>query len=180
MPIYIAMLRGINVSGQKIIKMEKLRASFETLGFSRVRTYVQSGNVIFQASKTSSYILSKSIEGKILSDFGFSVPLLLRSSDEMKKIANDNPFLKDRGIDHSKLHITFMSELPAKAALGKLDSLNAVPDQFRIKGQEVYLYCPNGYGRSKLSNTTFEKLLSVQATTRNWKTVKTLVEMSLE
>ena len=178
MPIYIAMLRGINVSGQKIIKMEKLRASFETLGFNSVRTYVQSGNVIFQASKTSSDILSKSIEGKILSNFGFSVPLVLRSSDEMKKIANDNPFLTDRGIDHSKLHITFLSELPAKAVLGKLNALNAVPDQFRIKGREVYLYCPNGYGRSKLSNASFEKLLSVQATTRNWKTVKTLVEMS--
>jgi uncharacterized protein (DUF1697 family) len=180
LPIYIAMLRGINVSGQKIIKMEKLRASFETLGFTRVRTYVQSGNVIFQASKTSSDMLSKSIEGKILSDFGFSVPLVLRSSDEMNKIANDNPFLTDRGIDHSKLHITFLSELPTKAAFGKLDSLNAVPDQFRTKGREVYLYCPNGYGRTKLSNATFEKLLSVQATTRNWKTVKTLVEMSSE
>jgi len=174
------MLRGINVGGQKIVNMEKLRASFEKLGFGRVRTYVQSGNVIFEASKTSSDIFSKSIEGKILSDFGFSVVLVLRSSDEMKKIANDNPFLKEKGIDHSKLHITFLSQLPAKAALGKLDSLNAVPDQFRIRDREVYLYCPNGYGHSKLSNTTFEKLLSVQATTRNWKTVKTLVEMSSE
>ena len=157
MPIYIAMLRGINVSGQKIIKMEKLRASFETLGFNSVRTYVQSGNVIFQASKTSSDILSKSIEGKILGDFGFSVTLVLRSSDEMEKIVNDNQFLKDRGIDHSKLHVTFLSELPAKAALEKLDSLNAVPDQFRIKGREVYLYCPSVYGRTKLSNAIFEK-----------------------
>src|SRR5438128_8146097 len=100
------MLRGINVSGQKMIKREKLRASFERLGFNSVRTYVQSGNVIFGASKTSSHILSKSIEGEILGDFGFSVPLVLRSSDELEKIANDNPFLKDRGIDHSKLHVT--------------------------------------------------------------------------
>jgi len=180
LPIYIAMLRGINVSGQKIVSMEKLRASFATLGFNRIRTYVQSGNVIFEASKTSPSVLSKSIEEEILSDFGFSVLLVLRLWDEMKRIADDNPFLKDRGIDHSKLHITFLSDLPAKAALGKLDSLNAVPDQFRIRGREVYLYCPNGYGRTRLSNATFEKLLSVQATTRNWKTVKTLVEMSLE
>src|SRR3989442_14204099 len=96
----------------------------------------------------------------------------------MKTIANDNPFLTDRGIDHSKLHITFLSELPAKAVLGRPNALNAVPDQFRIKGREVYLYCPNGYGRSKLSNESFEKLLSVQATTRNCKTVKTLIQMS--
>jgi uncharacterized protein (DUF1697 family) len=174
------MLRGVNVGGKKIVRMEKLRASLETLGLDRVRTYVQSGNVIFEAPKTSSDILSKIIEGKILNDFGFSISLFFRSSDEMKKIASDNPFLKERGIDHSKLHITFLSELPTKDALGRLEAMNAVPDQFRIKARELYLYCPNGYGRTKLSNATFEKLLSVQATTRNWKTVKTLVEMSSE
>jgi uncharacterized protein (DUF1697 family) len=174
------MLRGVNVGGKKIVRMEKLRASLETLGLDRVRTYVQSGNVIFEAPKTSSDILSKIIEGKILNDFGFSISLFFRSSDEMKKIASDNPFLKERGIDHSKLHITFLSELPTKDALSRLEAMNAVPDQFRIKARELYLYCPNGYGRTKLSNATFEKLLSVQATTRNWKTVKTLVEMSSE
>ena len=180
MPICIAMLRGINVGGQKIIKMKSLRASFGALGFRRVTTYVQSGNVIFETAKTPSDNLSKNIGDRILNDFGFSVPLVLRSSDEMKKIANDNPFLQERGIDHSKLHITFLSELPAKTALGKLEALNEAPDKFRIKGREVYLYCPSGYGRTRLSNATFEKLLSVKATTRNWKTVKTLVEMSSE
>ncbi len=180
MPIYVAMLRGINVGGQKIIRMENLRASFEALGFRRVRSYVQSGNIIFEAAKASSNGLSKSIAEKILSEFGFSVPLALKSSDEMKKIVGDNPFLNERGIDHSKLHVTFLSEFPPKAALGKLDSLNAFPDQFRIKGREIYLYCPNGYGRTKLSNTAFERLLSVFATTRNWKTVNTLAKISSE
>ncbi len=180
MPIYVAMLRGINVSGQKIIKMEKLRASFEALGFRHVRTYVQSGNVIFEITKTSSDNLSKSIEEKILSDYGFSVPLILKTSDEMKRIVTDNPFLKEKGIDSSKLHLTFLPELPAKADLGKLDALDALPDQFSVKGREVYLYCPNGYGRTKLSNTALERLLSVEATTRNWKTVNTLAEMSSE
>jgi len=175
---YVAMLRGINVSGQKIVKMERLRASFGALGFSRVRTYVQSGNVIFEAPNDSPDSLSGKIKEMILSDYGFSVPVILRTSAEMKKIAGDNPFLTERGIDHSGLHVTFLSELPEKAALGKLDSLNGDPDQFRIRNREVYLYCPNGYGRSKLSNSAFEKLLSVEATTRNWKTVNMLVEMS--
>lgn len=178
--VYVAMLRGINVGGQKIVKMEQLRDSFETLGFHHVRTYVQSGNVIFEAPKTSSNILSKNIEGNILSDFGFSVPMVLRTSDEMKKIVGDNPFLKEGGIDRSKLHVTFLSTLPAEAALENLDGLNAAPDRFRIKGREVYLYCPNGYGRTKLSNTALEKLLSIVATTRNWKTVNKLVGMSSE
>ena len=180
LPIYVAMLRGINVSGQKIIKMESLRASFEALGFSRVRSYVQSGNVIFETPKVSPNSLSRKITGKIQSDFGFSVPLVLRTSDEMKKIVGDNPFLKEEGIDRSKLHVTFLAELPAKATLGKLDALVALPDQLSAKGREVYLYCSNGYGRTKLSNNALEKLLSVEATTRNWKTVNMLARISLE
>src|SRR5712664_3449072 len=172
------MLRGINVSGQKIVKMESLRASFEALGFSRVQTYVQSGNVIFETSKGLANNLSRKIREKISSDYGFSVPLILRTSGEMEKIVSDNPFLKERGIDHTRLHVTLLSEVPVKAALGRLDSLNGEPDQFRIKNREVYLYCPNGYGRTKLSNSAFEKLLAVEATTRNWKTVNMLVEIS--
>ena len=166
------------MSGQKIVKMELLRGSFEKLGLEQVRTYVQTGNVVFESAKTSAEDLSTIIGEKIRSDFGFSVPLILRTSVEMKKIVNDNPFVKEKGIDHSRLLVTFLSELPEKSVLGKLDSLNRDPDQFRIKNREVYLYCPDGYGRTKLSNSAFEKLLSVEATTRNWKTVNTLVEMS--
>jgi uncharacterized protein (DUF1697 family) len=174
------MLRGINVSGQKTLKMESIRASFEELGLSRVRTYTQSGNVIFEASEGRSNSLSVKIREKILGDYGFSVPLILRTSGEMENIVGDNPFLKERGMDRSRLHISFLSALPAEAGLGKLDALDALPDRFSVKGREVYLHCPNGYGRTKLSNNALEKLLSVGATTRNWKTVITLVGMSSE
>ena len=180
MTVYVAMLRGINVGGQKIIRMEKLRASFETLGFQKVRTYVQSGNVVFEATKALSDNLSRIIGEKILGDFGFAVPLLLRTAEEMKKIVGGNPFLNEKRIDRSKLHVTFLSELPSKAGLEKLDLLNALPDQFRVRGGEVYLHCPNGYGKTKLSNTALEKLLAVRATTRNWNTVKTLTDMTSE
>ncbi|SRR6266702_4810341 len=180
MLIIVAMMRGINVVGQKIMRMENLRASFEALGFRRVRSYVQSGNIIFKSTKFPSDNLSKLIEERILSDYDFSVPVFLRTADEVKKIVSGNPFLNEKGIDSSKLHVTFLSAVPSEAALAKLDTLNENPDQFRIKGREVYLYCPNGYGRIKLSNAAFEKLLSVEATTRNWKTVNKLVEMSSE
>jgi uncharacterized protein (DUF1697 family) len=180
MPIYVGLLRGINVAGKKIVRMENLRASFEALGFGQVRTYVQSGNVVFEATKTSTTSLSKRIGERILSDYGFSVPLILRTSSEMNKIVSDNPFLEEKEIDRSKLHVTFLSEPPAIAALAKLDALNGSPDEFRVKDGEVYLYCPNGYGRTKLSNAAFERLLSVEATTRNWKTVNTLARMSSE
>src|SRR3989442_7413643 len=97
MPTYVAMFRGINVAGHKIIRMQDLRASFEALGFRRVRTYVQSGNVIFESEKASLKNLSKAIEEKILSKFGFSVKLVLRTSSEMKQVVGDNPFLKEKG-----------------------------------------------------------------------------------
>ena len=160
--------------------MENLRASFKALGFRRVLSYVQSGNIIFEATKSSLDNLSELIREKILSEYGFSVPVVLRTADEMKKIVGSNPFLNQKGIDDSKLHVTFLSELPTKAALGKLAELESHPDQFRVRGREVYLYCPGGYGRTKLSNTAFEKSLSLDATTKNWKTVNTLVKMSSE
>ena len=179
-PTYVAMLRGINVSGQKIIKMQNLRDSFEALGFRRVRTYLQSGNVIFETVNASSKNLSKRIEEKISSEFGFSVPLVLRTSSEMTQIVDDNSFLNEKGTDDSKLHVTFLSALPPKGALKRLEGLNALPDRFFIKGREVYLYCPDGYGRTKLSNNTLEKLLSLEATTRNWRTVSALATNSSE
>jgi uncharacterized protein (DUF1697 family) len=98
----------------------------------------------------------------------------------MKKIVSDNPFSRDKEIDRSKLHVTFLSEFPANDAKERLSSLNAFPDQFRLLGREVYLYCPNGYGRTKLSNNALEKQLSIGATTRNWKTVNALTKISLE
>ena len=180
MPIYVGLLRGINVAGKKIVKMESLRASFEALGFRRVRTHVQSGNVIFETGKTSSDDLSKIVTERISKDFGFSIPVVLRTSDDIGKVVRNNPFLNERRLDNSKLHVTFLSAPPPKDAKEKLDALKSLPDQFRVRGREIYLYCPNGYGRTKLSNNIFERLLSSQATTRNWNTVNTLVTMASE
>ncbi|HUD84005.1 MAG TPA: DUF1697 domain-containing protein [Candidatus Saccharimonadales bacterium] len=175
---YIAMLRGINVSGKKIIKMEQLRACLAKLEFSNIKTYVQSGNIIFETSNDSAASLSRKIEQKILRDFGFSVPVFLKTSKEMEEAIKRNPFLKVFAIDHSKLHITFLSDAPPKTALEQLLPLAVKPDQFRIIGREIYLYCPNGYGNTRLSNTAIERKLSVGATTRNWTTAKTLLAMA--
>jgi uncharacterized protein (DUF1697 family) len=175
---YIAMLRGINVTGHRIIKMEQLRASFAALGFRKVKTYVQSGNVVFEATNDSAASLSKKIEKKILCDFGFSVPVLLKTSKEIEEIIGCNPFLKTVGIDHSKLHVTFLSNDPPETALEQLRPLAATSEQFRIIGREIYLWCPNGYGITKLANAAIEKKLSLVATTRNWKTVNALLVMA--
>jgi uncharacterized protein (DUF1697 family) len=174
------MLRGINVSGKNIIKMEQLRASLAALGFGNIKTYVQSGNIIFQSSKASADSLSKKIAGRILRDFECSVPVFLRTPTEMEEIINTNPLLKVPSVDHSKLHITFLAEAPPKTASEQLQPLVVKPEQFRIIGREIYLYCPNGYGNTKLSNTAIERKLSVGATTRNWNTANMLLAMTRE
>ena len=177
MPTYVAMLRGINVGPGKIVKMERLRASFETLGFDRVRTYVQSGNVIFESEQKSPAELSKKIEEKIQRDFEFTVPVLVKTLKEIAQIISNNPLVKEKGIDHSKLHVTFLSDAPPKTAVKVLEPLATGRERFRTLNREIYLYCPDGYSNTKLSNNAIEKKLSVVATTRNWRTVNTLLEM---
>lgn len=177
--IVVAMLRGINVSGHKPVKMEALRASFERLGCDAVRTYVQSGNVVFTTTAAPGTALVRKIEAQLARDFGFAVPVMLRTARELSRVVDRNPFLKRTSIDRSRLHVTFLAEPPARKALADLLQLSSTPpDEFELTGREVYLLCPNGYGRTKLSNTAFERLLGVNATTRNWKTVTTLLAMA--
>ena len=154
--------------------MDKLRVSFEALGFEQVKTYIQSGNVVFKAKKTSTSVLSTKIEEKILSDFGFSVSVISRSSDEMAQTIARNPFLKQSGIDQEKLHVTFLSEAPAPAALKKLVDLTAAPDQCSSVDREIYFYLPNGVSQSVLMKSPVDRSLAVVTTTRNWRTVNSL------
>ena len=132
MPIYVAMLRGINVGRGKVVKMARLRASLESLGFDGVRMYVQSGNVVFESEQKSAAELSKKIETKILRDFGFAVPVILKRSKEIEQIVRDNPLVKEKGIDHSKLHVTFLSDAPPTAALKALEPLATSRERFRV------------------------------------------------
>jgi len=172
------MLRGINVGGHKRVKMDRLRASFEALGFEQVRTYIQSGNVVFKAGKASTSGLSANIEERILGDFGFSVSVISRTRDEMGKVIADNPFLKERGIDLEKLHVTFLSAPPAAAALKKLADLTVARDRFQYFGKEIYFHFPSGVSASVLMKNPVDRVLAVVPTTRNWKTVNQLYAMS--
>jgi uncharacterized protein (DUF1697 family) len=178
MPTYIAMLRGINVSGHKIIKMESLRASFAVLGFGDVKTYIQSGNVIFKTEKTEPNALAKKIVKKISDDFGFDVPALVKTAEEMNAVLKANPLVKRAGVDESKLHVTFLASIAPENAAAVLQPLAAKSELFAVSGTEIFLYCPDGYGETKLSNSAIEKKLSVAATTRNWKTVNVLHTMA--
>jgi len=180
MPTYISLFRGINVGAHKRIRMEQLRTSFEALEFEQVQTYIQSGNVVFKTAKLSPAALSRRIEERILSDFGFPVSVVSRTVDEMARTIAENPFLKVRGIDLEKLHVMFLSDAPAAAALKKLAELTAVPDQSRCLGKEIYLYLPNGVAESSLMKSPLDRLLSIVTTTRNWRTVNAIHRMCQE
>jgi uncharacterized protein (DUF1697 family) len=174
---YVALLRGINLSGHRIVKMDQLRKAFEGLGFEDVKTYIQSGNVVFKGPGTQNLV--KRIEEKIVRQFGFPVPVVVKTSDEIGEIIRNNPLVKEKGIDLSKLHVTFLSCAPEKSALTTLEAFAAGPDQFRCSMGAIYLHCPNGYHATKLGNNMLGKMLKVGTTTRNWKTVNQLYEMTL-
>ena len=175
--IHVAMLRGINVGPHKRIKMDELRKSFEALGCEQVKTYIQSGNVIFKAGKNSPASLATKIESKITTDFGFSVSVILRTNTELAATLATNPFLKKQGFDHEKLHVTFLSHIPEASALQKLAEFTVAPDQSRCIGKELFLHLPNGFSRSSLWKVPWEKALGVVTTTRNWNTVNALYQM---
>ncbi len=180
MPDCVAMLRGINVSGYKTVRMEHLRELCSGLGFRNVETYVHSGNIVFQAPIENPAALSKRIGETIQHSFGFDAPVFVRTSEQMRKVIANNPFLKEKEIDLSKLHVTFLSETAQKSSQKNLEALSADPDRFYAAPSEIYLLCPEGYGKTKLSNSAIENALSVRATTRNWKTANTLSEMVSE
>ena len=180
MPVYVSMLRGINVGPHKRIKMDRLGASFEALGFERVETYIQSGNVVFKSGKISTAELSKKIEEKLEGDFGFSIPVVSRTAKEMSATVKNNPFLRERGIEAERMHVMFLSDAPAAERLKKLAEVATPPERTSCSAREIYLYLPNGVAESKLMKSNLEKILGVVPTTRNWRTVKELARMCEE
>ncbi|VAW77749.1 FIG00762612: hypothetical protein [hydrothermal vent metagenome] len=176
---YISVLRGINVSGQKKIKMADLKALYEAQGFKSVTTYIQSGNVIFESKGADVEDLKKVIEQAIEEKYAFHVPVDIRTSQELKAIVSNCPYEEAEAEENStKVLVTFLNSIPEKQNMELLLGYVKPPERLTIQGSEVYLYCPNSYGKSKLTNTFVESKLGVSATTRNWKSVKTLYELS--
>jgi uncharacterized protein (DUF1697 family) len=172
---YVAFLRGINVSGQKLIKMEALRQIFEMPGIKNITTYIQSGNVLFDSKETDGEKLRVKMEKQLLKQLGYEVPTIIRSLDEIRTIIEKNPFPISND-DHKKLYVHFLSDEPGKALHALLQPYKAPEEELMIMGREAYLVTP-GYGNSKLSNALVEKKLGVTATTRNWATVNKVLEL---
>jgi uncharacterized protein (DUF1697 family) len=175
MPNYVALLRGVNVGGN-LLKMERVRELCAELGFKNVRTYLQSGNAVFEAQGTPEH-WSEALERKLAGEARLPVTVIVKTAAEIGRVIAGNPFLMEKGIDTAKLHVTFLQREPGKAGLARLGAVPTGVDRFRCVGREIYLHCPGGYGRSRLSNNAIEKLLSVRATTRNLNTILKLHEM---
>jgi uncharacterized protein (DUF1697 family) len=178
MKTYVSVLRGINVSGHHMIKMDALKRLYTGSGFADVQTYIQSGNVVFRSKAHECSRLANMIAEKILEEFGYHVPVMVLELEELKKIAKGNPYARDKSKDPSFFHISFLSADPGKASIGKIEGSLYLPDEFFWKGRAIYLYIPGGYGRTKLNNGFFESKLKLTSTTRNWKTVNELISMA--
>jgi uncharacterized protein (DUF1697 family) len=179
MAVYVSLLRAVNVGGRKLA-MTDLRALFQRLGHDDVVTYVQSGNVVSRAAARSAAAVERAVHEAIAEELGLDVDVLVRTANELRTVHDRNPFLRGPGSAPAPkaLHVTFLASRPAAARVRELDDRAFAPDEFRVDGREVFVLCPNGYGRTKITNAWFERKLGVAATTRNWATVTKLVELA--
>jgi len=176
--VYIALLRGINVSGQKKIKMVDLRSKLEKLPFYDVKTYIQSGNLVFKSKEADPIKLQILITEEIAKSFGFEVPVVVKSHLEFKQIVQANPYTNIDDITAKKIYFTILQQAAVPEALPNLDPKNYPNELFQITQNCVYLNCKNGAGKAKLNNNIIESKLEVLATTRNHRTMLKLLEMA--
>ncbi len=173
---YVALLRGINVGGKNKLPMADLVAMFADAGCTAVRSYIQSGNVVFSASRACAKGLAERISQRIAERFGFRVPVVLRTADELGRVLTSNPYLK-RGVDVAWLHVAFLADRPSATRASALNPNRSPGDSFELAGREIYLHLPNGVARTKLANDYFDSTLATKSTLRNWRTVVHLAEM---
>jgi uncharacterized protein (DUF1697 family) len=177
MGTHVALLRGINVGGKNRLPMRDLVGLFEEAGCSEVKTYIQSGNVVFKAPPRTRERLAGTLEKLIAERFALRVPIVLRTSEELAAAARANPFIAGKR-DEKTLHVMFLADAPSARAVASLDARRSPPDEFTVVGRDIYVCCPNGVARSKLTNDYFDRTLATVSTGRNWRTVLTLVELS--
>jgi len=177
---FICLLRGINVSGNNKIKMSELAVMFEQLGFGDITTYIQTGNILFACDKGAAEQLQGKIKSAIANTFGFDIVVLVRPVDKLHQVKQALPFANiDVASQGTQVMICFLSEMPCKTLSEAITQWAKPPELLIIEHDVAYLHCPNGYGKSKLSNMFLEKKLQVSATTRNLKTLDKLCQLAL-
>ncbi len=174
--LHVALLRGINLGAKHKLAMRDLVALFEEVGCEDVVTRGNTGNVVFRAGARVAKRVAEDVAAGILERFGFSAPVILRSHAEFASLAQEHPLAAEAEPD--KLHVAFLADAPAQDKVAALDPDRSPPDRFVVRGREVYLHCPNGLARTKLSNAWFDSKLATISTVRTWKVVLELVAMT--
>jgi len=177
---YLALFRGINVSGKKIIKMEELRKLMEQAGYGNVKTYIQSGNVVFSSNEKSKDKLAKAIEKLIDNKYGFDVTVFVIDKKHLEKAVDNNPYAEGKTPEEAgtkKIYVTFLSEKPSDEGMEKLSQAPIGEDEIALHEDILYFRLAMGAADSKLSNNLIESKLKLKATTRNWNTTLKLLEM---
>jgi uncharacterized protein (DUF1697 family) len=175
--MHVALFRGINVGGNKLLPMADLAEIFHGAGASDVVTFIQSGNVVFRAAAPKAAGIATQVIAEVQKRFGFHAPILLRTHAELARIVSENPFLA-RSADPKKNYLAFLQDVPSAAAAAALDPNRSPPDAFELRGKDLYLHFPNGVGKTKLTNDYLDRTLKTVSTVRNWNTVTKLFELS--
>lgn len=178
MKTYIAFLRGINVSGNKKIPMAELRTLCDGLHFKNVKTYIQSGNVVFESENSEIVELEKLFSQSILHHFRFEVPVIVKTIEQLQKVITGNPYNSEEEIAKNKIYFVLLNGTPTKEVLVNLRTENYINEEFTIAENCIYLKCKAGYGKAKLNNNLIERKLGVLATTRNYRTINKMLELS--
>lgn len=173
---FIALLRGVNVGGNTKVNMAELRASCERLGFENVKTYINSGNVIFDAAETDTDKIASQIHDAILSDFGLDISVMVRSAEELREIVANNPFDGQFG-NHKDMHVFFLGEELPDEKRAQLMEKHSDAEQIAVRGRTIYYLLRTSIIDSSLGKGFLDKKLKIAATARNWRTVNTLAEM---
>jgi uncharacterized protein (DUF1697 family) len=178
MPVLISLLRGVNLGGHRKVKMDDLRALYESLGFSDVQTYINSGNVLFRTAARDLVRVREQIEDAVERAYGFRCDVMLRTPADLRGVIARNPFAARPAMEANKYAIHFLAGEPSAAARKLAMAIDYAPEELHMHGRELYIYYTNGMARPKLSLTAVEKRLQTSGTSRNWNTVQKLLEMA--
>jgi len=176
---FVCFLRGVNMAGHNKVRMNDLSGMFREEGFEDAVTFIQSGNIIFTGPEgLSDKTLVTRIESAILKKFGLKIAAMVRKSDELSKILSANPFFGELDFNPSRSAVVFLHDSPGENEVRKILEVDYPPDKFEISGSEIYIFCPNGFGRTKLYTNFFEAKLKVEGTARNWNTVNAVLDIA--
>ncbi|HPF38332.1 MAG TPA: DUF1697 domain-containing protein [Phycisphaerae bacterium] len=173
---YVALLRGINVGGRNKLPMKDLVSIFEAVGCADVRTYIQSGNVVFDADAATAKRVAAAVSDAIAAKLSLRAPVIQRDAKAFESVVAKHPLIS-RGADPATLFVMFLADRPKAVDVKRLDPDRSPGDAFVVTGREIYISCPNGAARSKLTNDYFDRALGTISTTRNWRTCLRLAEM---